>query len=245
MSIFAEHSMRLNKGRRGPLTDILSLLLPRACPACSKPLKDWEECLCLRCLVQLPVTHFDREPENPLAEMFWGRVKLFQAVAWFYFRKGSGYQDVLHKLKYNDRPDIGFSLGRQFGYELHESIGFVKPDILVPVPLNPKKLRKRGFNQSEAIAKGLSAGLRIPLTTQVLTRPVATATQTRKSRYERYLNVTGKFRISHPELLEDRHVLLIDDVITTGATLEACAEELLSIAGVRVSVAALAWAKNE
>ena len=228
-----------------PLSDLFSLLLPRTCPACSKPLKDWEECLCLVCLAQLPVTHFDRDPDNPLAEMFWGRVKLFQAVAWFYFRKGSIYQDALHKLKYNDRPDIGFSLGKQYGYELYQSREFINPDILVPVPLNPKKLRKRGYNQSEAIAKGLSVGLRIPLINNVLHRPIATSTQTRKSRYERYLNVTGKFKINNPAILENRHVLLIDDVITTGATLEACAEELLACPGVSVSVAALAWAKNE
>ncbi|MCX6226551.1 MAG: ComF family protein [Bacteroidia bacterium] len=228
-----------------PLTDILSLLLPRTCPACRKPLKDWEECLCLVCLGQLPVTHFDLNPDNPLAEMFWGRVKLMQAVAWFYFRKGSVYQDALHKLKYNDRPDIGYSLGKQFGYELYHSCRFIKPDILVPVPLNPKKQRKRGYNQSEAIAKGLSRGLRIPLVNNALTRPVSTSTQTRKNRYERYLNVAGKFKSNNPALLENRHILLIDDVITTGATLEACAGELLSIPGVRVSVAALAWAKNE
>ncbi|TSA31420.1 MAG: ComF family protein [Porphyromonadaceae bacterium] len=228
-----------------PLTDILSLLLPRTCPACRKPLKDWEECLCLVCLAQLPVTHFHRDPDNPLAEIFWGRVKLLQAVAWFYFRKGSVYQDALHKLKYNNRPDIGFSLGKQFGYELYQSNKFIKPDILIPVPLNPKKLRKRGYNQSDAIGKGLSTSLKIPLINNVLTRPVATSTQTRKSRYERYLNVTGKFKIRNPALLENRHVLLIDDVITTGATLEACAEELLAIPGVSVSVAALAWAKNE
>jgi len=228
-----------------PLSDLLSLLLPRTCPACRKPLKDWEDCLCLVCLAKLPVTHFDRNLENPLAEIFWGRVKLSQAVAWFYFRKGSVYQDALHKLKYNDRPDIGFSLGKQFGYELYQSTEFIKPDILVPVPLNPKKLRKRGYNQSEAIGKGLAVGLRIPLVNNILTRPIATSTQTRKSRYERYLNVTGKFKISNPVLLENRHVLLVDDVITTGATLEACAEELLAYSGVSVSVAALAWASNE
>lgn len=228
-----------------PLSDLLSLLLPRTCPACGRPLKDWEECLCLVCLAQMPVTHFDCDRDNPLAEIFWGRVKLSQAVAWFYFRKGSAYQDALHKLKYNDRPDIGYSMGKQFGYELYRSREFIKPDLLIPVPLNPRKQRKRGYNQSEAIAKGLSVALRIPLINSALTRPIATSTQTRKSRYERYLNVSGKFKASQPVLLENRHILLIDDVITTGATLEACSEELLSIPGVIVSVAALAWAKNE
>jgi ComF family protein len=228
-----------------PLTDILAFLLPRTCPACRRPLKDWEECLCLVCQAQLPVTNFDLNPDNPLAEMFWGRVRLSQAVAWFYFRKGSIYQDALHKLKYNDRPDIGFLLGKQFGYELFRSPVFIQPDVLVPVPLHPKKLRKRGYNQSEAIARGLSVGLQIPLSDSILTRPHATSTQTRKNRYERYLNVTGKFSVSDPSDLENRHVLLIDDVITTGATLEACAEELLVYPGVKVSVAALAWAKNQ
>jgi len=178
-----------------------------------------------------------------MAEMFWGRIRLTQAVAWFYFRKGSIYQDVLHKLKYNDRPDIGFLLGRQYGFELNRSTGFIRPDLLIPVPLHPRKLRKRGYNQSMAIAGGLSAGLGIPLSGKALTRPNATSTQTRKSRYERYLNVTGKFRVTEPGLVENKHILLIDDVITTGATLEACAEELVRIPGVTVSVVALAWAR--
>jgi ComF family protein len=228
-----------------PFADLFSLLLPRTCPACRKTLKDWEECLCLTCLAQLPVTHFEENTDNPLAEMFWGRVKLSQAVAWFYFRKGSAYQDALHKLKYNDRPDIGYSLGKQYGYELYQSSGFIRPELLIPVPLNPKKQRKRGYNQSEAIARGLSAGLRLPMVNHALIRPLATDTQTRKSRYDRYLNVSGKFKISMPDILENRHILLIDDVVTTGATLEACAGELLSVPGVKVSIATLAWAKNE
>jgi len=228
-----------------PLSDLLSLLLPRTCPACRKQLKDWEKCLCLNCLGQLPVTHFHRDPDNKLAEMFWGRIRLEQAIAWFYFRKGSAYQDALHKLKYNNRPDIGQQLGKQYGHELFRSTEFIRPDILIPVPLNTKRLRKRGYNQSEMIARGLSEGLHIPCLTGMLTRPLATSTQTRKSRYERYLNVTGKFKTVNSEILESRHILLIDDVITTGATLEACAEVLLTVPGVRVSVAALAWAKNE
>jgi ComF family protein len=226
-----------------PITDIASLLLPRSCPACGRLLKDWEECLCFICLAELPVTGFHEEPGNPLAEMFWGRIRLEQAVAWFYFRKGSAYQDVLHKLKYNDRPDIGFRLGRLYGYELSRSSGFIRPDLLVPVPLNRAKLRKRGYNQSGAIADGLSQGMGVPLSPAALVRPLATATQTRKSRYDRYLNVTGKFRTGDAAALENRHILIVDDVVTTGATLEACAEALLAVPGVTVSVAALAWAR--
>lgn len=227
-----------------PFSDLFALILPRTCAACRKPLRDWEECLCLLCLTKLPVTHFDRDPENALAEIFWGRTRLVQAVAWFYFRKGSAYQDALHKLKYNDRPDIGFSLGRQYGYELNRSHLFTRPDLLIPVPLNPRKQRRRGYNQSEAIARGISAGLRVPVMAGALSRPGSTSTQTRKNRYERYLNVTGKFRVTQPVVLENKHVMLVDDVITTGATLEACAEQLLDIPGVTVSVAALAWAQT-
>ncbi len=226
-----------------PFSDLLSLLLPRTCPACGRTLREWEKCLCLICLGRLPVTNFHLDRDNQMAEMFWGRVKLVQAIAWFYFRKGSAYQDVLHKLKYNDRPDIGFLLGRLYGYELGGSGRFIRPDVLVPVPLNLRKQRKRGFNQSEAIARGLSAGLGITLDCRALTRPHATSTQTRKSRYDRYLNVSGKFEVRDPAIFENRHVLLVDDVITTGATLEACAEELLKIPGVQVSTAALAWAR--
>jgi len=195
--------------------------------------------------MQLPITNFHLDIDNPLAEIFWGRVKLLQAVAWFYFRKGSVYQEAMHLLKYNDRPDIGFLLGRQFGYELNRQPTFIKPDLIIPVPLNPKKYRKRGYNQSEVIARGLSAGLHVPVMTTILLRPVATSTQTRKNRYERYLNVTGKFRMHKPELIENKHVLIVDDVVTTGATLEACAETLLAVAGTTVSVATLAWANHD
>lgn len=227
------------------IQSILSLLLPRTCAACRRKLHDWEECLCLLCLAQMPVTRFDRMPDNPLEEMFWGRVRLTQAVAWFYFRKGSAYQDALHKLKYEGRPDIGTAMGRQFGHELNRSPTFIRPDILIPVPLNPKKFRKRGYNQSEAIALGLSEGLGVAVDRTALVRPFATATQTRKSRYDRYLNVTGKFKVVHPEAVAGKKVLLVDDIVTTGATLEACAQELLDVPGVTVSIAALAWAKND
>ena len=224
--------------------DLLSVVLPRTCPACGKPLKDWEECLCLTCLAGLPLTRFHEHPDNPLAEVFWGRVRLEQAVAWFYFRKGSAYQDVMHNFKYNHRPDIGVYLGKQIGYELKHSTIFVKPDVVIPVPLHRRKLRKRGYNQSEKISKGISIALDIPMDIKTLYRSGKTATQTRKSRFERWLNVSGKFGLRDPDRIRDLHILLVDDVVTTGATLEACAEVLLSVPGVRVSVAAVAWAKE-
>jgi len=193
---------------------------------------------------ELPVTGFHLEPGNPLAEVFWGRVWLEQAVAWFYFRKGSAYQEVLHQLKYNHRPDIGVFLGRQFGYELKRSPVFIKPDLIIPVPLHRRKMRSRGYNQSEMIARGLSEALSIPFDAQSLRKPAVTSTQTRKSRFERWVNVSGKFEIICSGPVAGRHVLLVDDVVTTGATLEACAEVLLKVPGVKVSVAAVAWARE-
>lgn len=225
-------------------SDLLSVFLPRTCAACGRTLKDWEECLCLTCMAGLPLTRFHRDPANPLAEVFWGRVRIEQTVAWFYFRKGSAYQEVLHNLKYNNRPEIGIFLGKQIGYELKHSTVFIRPDIIIPVPLHRKKLRKRGYNQSEKIARGISFSMDIPLDTCTLYRSARTDTQTRKSRFDRYLNVSGKFAIRDPSPIENSHVLLVDDVVTTGATLEACAEVLLAVPGVKVSVATVAWAKE-
>jgi ComF family protein len=226
------------------LSDLLSVFLPRTCAACGLPLKDWEECICLTCMAGLPLTRFHQDPSNPLAEVFWGRVRIEQAVAWFYFRKGSAYQEVLHNLKYNNRPDIGIFLGKQLGYELKHSTVFIRPDIVVPVPLHRKKPSKRGYNQSEKIARGISVALDVRLDTKNLYRSAKTDTQTRKSRFDRYLNVSGKFAIRDPATIENSHILLVDDVVTTGATLEACAEALLSVPGVKVSIATVAWAKE-
>lgn len=227
-----------------PFRDLLSFLLPRTCAACNVVLKDWEECLCLTCRQGLPVTMFHLDPGNPLAEGFWGRVWLEQAVAWFYFRKGSIYQEVLHRMKYNYRPDIGIFLGKEFGYELNRSPMFIKPDLIIPVPLHKRKQRLRGYNQSELIAKGLSLAMKLPIETRALQKSQSTSTQTRKSRFDRWINVSGMFEVVMPELIAGRHVLLVDDVVTTGATLEACAEVLLKVGGVKVSVAAIAWAND-
>jgi len=228
----------------GVLTTMLDILLPRLCTACRSPLKPWEEGLCLTCLAQLPLTHFHEDAENPLAQVFWGRVQLEQAVAWFYFRKGSAYQDVLHQLKYEGRSDIGVLLGREFGFHLIHSQQFTLPDTIIPVPLHPKKLRQRGYNQSAEIGRGLGRAIGVPMIQNCLVRLSHTDTQTRKSRFERYLNVTGKFQVQHPGMLQGHHLFLVDDVVTTGATLEACAEALLTIPEVKVSIGALCWAKD-
>lgn len=224
--------------------DLLDLLLPRICCCCSRALHRWEDEICNYCLMEIPATNFEDDPENLVAQVFWGRVYLEQAVSWFYFHKDSRYQRAIHQLKYQNRPTIGMAMGREFGYQLSRSEQFILPGLLIPVPLHPKKKKKRGYNQSEKIALGMSEALGIPVHSNILEKKENTSSQTNKSRIDRFLNVVDSFSIEKPEVLENQHIFLIDDVLTTGATLEACAEKLLQIPGVRVSVGTLAWARD-
>ncbi len=224
------------------LNSIVGLLLPHTCCACNIKLQPWEEQICALCLMEIPLSDHHLDQENAVAQTFWGRVRLEQAGSYFLFYKASRFQIILHRLKYEHRPEIGVGLGRLFGARLLHSGAYLLPDVIVPVPLHRQRLRKRGYNQSERIAKGLALSLDRPLRTDLLLRKAKTQTQTRKSRADRYQNVQGKFHTPRPDELVNLHMLLVDDVITTGATIEACAEELLKIEGVRVSVVSLAFA---
>ena len=179
-----------------------------------------------------------------MAKVFWGRVYLEQAVAWFYFQKGSKFQSAIHQLKYQSRPGIGLCLGEEFGYQLARCSNFKLPDLIIPVPLHPKKEKKRGYNQSYKISLGLSSALKIPVVNDVLIKSDNTSTQTNKSRFDRYLNVSNSFIIERESCIENKHIFLIDDVLTTGATLEACSSKLLEVTGVNVSIGTLAWARD-
>ena len=192
--------------------------------------------------MQIPVSNYHLDHQNPVAQIFWGRVYLEQAGCWFIYNKSSRFMKILHRLKYEHRPAIGIALGKLYGYQLKHSGVYLLPDIIVPVPLHSKRKRKRGYNQSEMIARGLGIALDREVRTDLLVRTAKTQTQTNKSRSDRYENVRGKFRVQNSEELVNKHILLVDDVITTGATIEACAEELLAVNGVKVSVGALAHA---
>lgn len=218
------------------------LIYPDLCAVCDSPLMHGEEVLCTRCSYKLPRTRNWNESDNEVAKIFWGRVYLLHACSFFYFRKGSRYQKLLHKLKYADRKDIGRYLGQQFGRELLAVDQLSNISAIIPVPLHPKKLRKRGYNQSEWIALGLSDTMSIPIITNALQRIVYTETQTRKGRLERWDNVSEVFAIAHKEKIKGKHILLVDDVVTTGATLEACAQVLITEGECEVSVATLACA---
>ncbi|MBN1158100.1 MAG: ComF family protein [Bacteroidales bacterium] len=201
-----------------------------------------EQVLCLPCMLELPRTGFHADPENDVARMFWGRVPVEHATAFMYFYKDSRYRQILHELKYRGQCHVGVEMGRIFGSEL-KSTPFEQVDLVHPVPLHRRKQRKRGYNQSALIAKGVAEVLGKPMEAGLIRRTVNTDTQTRKSRYERWENVAGIFSVKDPERLKDRHVLLVDDVVTTGSTLEACAAALIDLGHVRVSVAVLAYVK--
>jgi ComF family protein len=220
--------------------DLYALFFPRTCICCGKNLFDHEELVCLMCIYSLPKTNFHLSPDNPVSRLFWGRAWIENAASCYYFAKGGRVQQMIHHLKYKDNKEIGVFLGKTYGEELKKAAAFPGVESIIPVPLHPKRQRKRGYNQSEVFADGLSESLDIPVEPGILIRSVASQTQTRKSKFSRWQNVESIFVIKTPDKLENRHVLLVDDVITTGATLEACIHTLQTIPGVKVSVASIA-----
>lgn len=224
------------------LNEILELFFPVLCISCGDRLVTQEKFLCIHCWADLPVTNFHRHSENKVAQLFWGRAKIEQATAYFSYKKGSNYQHLIHFIKYKGLKELGVETGRRFGNVLSGSDDFNVADVVIPVPLHPKKEKKRGYNQSEWIAKGIAETMKKPLSVNNLIRNSDTATQTKKNRFERWQNVENIFHVSHPEELAGKHVLLIDDVVTTGSTLEACAFQLLKIENVKVSIATLGFA---
>ncbi len=220
--------------------DFISLLYPRYCAACGNSLWKHEELICTWCDFHLPRTNFHLALENPVSRLFWGRIRLESAAALYYFHKGNRVQHLIHELKYRGRKDIGIWLGNYYGQYLKHSPFFSTADLIVPVPLHKKKLMQRGFNQSEQFGLGLRSSMRIPIDTHVLVRTRPSETQTRKSRFDRWKNVSDLFYVTASERLKDRHILLVDDVITTGATVEGCADALSGIPGVKISAVAIA-----
>ena len=194
-------------------------------------------------MYELPVTNFHREHDNPVAQVFWGRATVEHATAGYFFRKGNRVQKLVHSVKYRGQKEMGTVLGREMGKHLCNSY-FDNVDLITPVPLHPQKLRKRGYNQSEWIARGIAETMNKPVDTQSLARRFFTETQTRKKRFDRWENVETVFGLVRPEAFFGRHILLIDDVITTGATLEACIHAVLSATDAKVSVATLAFASE-
>ncbi|MBU1717588.1 MAG: ComF family protein [Bacteroidetes bacterium] len=203
-----------------------------------------EKIICTSCLFHLPKTGFSDMANNPVSEIFAGRVNLHSASAYLFFRKTGSVQKLIHRLKYKGDKEAGEYLSKLFGEELMKSPLFSTATCVIPVPLHPKKLKKRGYNQAEVVADGIAAGMGICVNCKTLVRATFTETQTRKARFNRWQNVEGIFQIKSPEELENQHVILCDDVVTTGSTLEACVNALQQIRNIKVSIASLAVASN-
>jgi len=221
---------------------LLSICYPDLCVPCGELLVKGEEALCLNCLYNLPKTNFHLQNDNPVEERFWGKIQLFRATAFFYFEKGSNFQKLLHNLKYKNDKNLGYVLGKYAAADLMESPDFLTVDTIVPVPLHQNKLKTRGYNQSEWIGKGLSEIMNIAQDSTNLIREKENPSQTNKSVFERYENTEGIFDIKDKALFEGQHILLVDDVLTTGSTLEACVHALKKTKDIKISIFTLALA---
>lgn len=221
---------------------LTELFFPQVCHGCGSDLVTNNQLLCLRCIHQLPYTNFQLHAGNPVEKTFWGRLPLIQAAAIFYLTKDSVLEKLLYQLKYKGKKEVGDYCGGLMGQAIQQS-SFIQVDALVPLPLFPKKERLRGYNQATVLCEGIAAVIGKPVWKDVIERITTTHTQTRKNRIERWQNMEGRFKVCNAAGLEGKHVLLVDDVITTGATLEACGNEL-SQAGASISILTLGYAAS-
>lgn len=225
------------------LRDFVSLFFPNYCLGCERALVKGEDILCTICLFELPKTDYHYQDDNPLYQKISTRLRINYAWAFLRFRKTGIAQHLMHQLKYNNHPEVGLRLGKVFGMELVKA-GFKEEfDYIVPVPLHKSKQRRRGYNQSAKFAAGLSESLKIPVLPDALCKILKTETQTKKGKTERWVNVSHSFQIRQQELVKGNRILLVDDVVTTGATLEACGQELLNAGCSQLSIACIAEAQ--
>ena len=221
------------------LREMVHLVYPRYCVVCRKKLHPSEMSVCLECIYKLPRTNDFKEPDNNAEMLLAGRFPFVRVATFCVFSKSGILQPVIHQLKYNNRKEIGVLLGKLYGKDLIGSDFIRGVDLIVPVPLHPEKQKARGYNQSEMFALGLSLALGIPISTGNLMRVVNNPTQTKRTRMQRWENVKGIFSVSNPSLYAGKHLLLVDDVITTGSTLEACAYALTVCPGMKLSIATI------
>ena len=223
------------------LSDFISLFFPNCCVACSDSLAKGEELVCTRCMLEMPQTSHHKEVNNELQVRLSHRFEVTNAAALFKFAKRSRVQQVLHALKYKNRPEVGVMLGKVLGQKLADA-RIVKPEIIIPVPLHPSRKRKRGYNQSAKFAEGLAVKLNIPFSDTIITRLVKTDTQTKKNKLNRWQNVSEVFHVKDPATVKGKRILLVDDVVTTGATIEACAHILKQNGCAEINIACIAEA---
>ncbi len=224
---------------------ILDFISPRLCVVCERRLAPSERSLCTVCLLQLPRTCYQFSPnDNPMAQLFWHLAPIERAAALIYYEPHSEMAQMVYDLKYHDHPDIGEDLGRLMANEMMVAGFFEGIDVLLPVPLSRKRLRQRGYNQSEQLARGISDITQLPVVSNALLRKHFKQSQTRLTRHERQENVADMFELRDDTDLRGKHVLLVDDICTTGATLLACANAIKNISGIRLSAITLGFAKK-
>lgn len=227
------------------LTRLLDFIAPRMCLVCGRRLSPTEEQICLPCIVQLPRTLFSRRPlDNKMARQFWGLMPIERAAALFFFEPHGGPSKVVYSLKYGGNKLVGLFLGRMTANEMMPDGFFEGIDMIVPIPLAKKRLRQRGYNQSEIFARGLGEATGIPVNAGLVARKAFRQSQTKLGRWERMDNVKDMFVLKDSENARNKHVLLVDDIITTGATVLACAEALKDVEGIKISVLSLGFTKS-
>lgn len=223
-----------------PIKSFFNLFFPDLCQACGENLMKQEKIICLSCLSKIAYTDFHLHEENPISRLFFGRCNIEQATAMCFYERENRIQNLIHKLKYKGKKEVGLFLGAELAKVLITSQLYKDIDAIVPIPLHKKKEHIRGYNQSMIIALGMLEFMDIPIIADSLIRLEFTETQTKKNRWDRYENVKNMFAVQKEDQIKGKHLLLIDDVITTGATIEACVKHLSNIEGVKISVAGLA-----
>lgn len=221
--------------------DFSHLFFPHLCAGCGTDSLPLQVPLCIQCINELPLTNFHLHANNTVEKHFWGRLPVSAVTAFCHFTGGSLIQHLLHQLKYKGNKEAGYFLGNLMGKSLQQTNRFAHVDALVPLPLYAQRERRRGYNQSEVLCQGMARVLQLPVISNAVVRLSATETQTRKSRMERWKNMEGKFELVNTGAIAGKHVLLVDDVLTTGATLEACGHAVLQAPGTQLSIATLAY----
>jgi ComF family protein len=224
--------------------DLAALFYPRLCLACGLHLAPSQDTICTRCQFKLPKTGYHEQVDNPFTRKFWGRVDIQFGAAMYFFTKSGLVQPLLHQLKYKNKPEIGIKIGEMYGNLLRDNLYFGQIDCIVPVPMYPTKERTRGYNQAAMFGQGLAETMQKPQFANLLERTVNAASQTRKSNFERMDVLNNMYGVADTSIATGKHILLVDDVMTTGATIEACAIALLQLPDVKVSIATIAVATH-